>query len=100
MKHWLTRDINKLGRVNAYCLSSKVIQSSVFSEKIMTAVFWDHSGVLIVGFLFLGDAITAKCYCGTLERLVQATGPKMPGFLRRGVVILPGNARPLTANDT
>jgi hypothetical protein len=66
----------------------------------MTAVFWDHKGMLFVDFLFRGDAVTAERYCGTLESLLQATGIKMPGFLRQSIVILPGNATPLSASGT
>ena len=50
--------------------------------------------------IFRGDGVTAECYCGTLLRLRQATGLKVPGFLRQGVVILGGDATPRTARYT
>ena len=66
----------------------------------MAAIFWDHRGVLVADFLLHGEAVTAERYCGALGRLQRATCLKMPGFLRQGVVILPGDATPLTASDT
>jgi hypothetical protein len=55
--------------------------------------------MLVVDFLFRGDTVIAERYCVTLERLLHVTGLKIPGFLRQGIVILPGSATPLSARE-
>jgi hypothetical protein len=43
------------------------------AQKTKANVFWDHKGVLIVDFLDCDTTGPTEHYCGTLERLRQAT---------------------------
>jgi hypothetical protein len=99
MKHWLTRDIKRTPDVETLTVFQARYFRAASSVRRLTAVFWDYRGILVVDFLFRGDAVTAECYCGTLERLLKATVLKMPWFLRQGIVILPANTTPLFASD-
>ncbi|GFO31517.1 histone-lysine N-methyltransferase SETMAR [Plakobranchus ocellatus] len=70
------------------------------AAKVMTTVFWDAKGVILLDILPQGQYINAARYCSTLDRLKEAIRRKRPGLLRRGVVLQHDNATPHSANLT
>jgi hypothetical protein len=66
----------------------------------MATVFRDHKTALVVDFIYCFTTVTAKNYCGTLEKTRQTIRCKWPGLLRQGVIIVNANAKPLSANRT
>jgi len=55
-------------------------KAKLLVRKNMATVFWGNIGVLLVYVLDFGDAVTALCYCVTLEMLWQAFCHKKPGW--------------------
>lgn len=68
--------------------------------KVMTTVFWDRKGVLLVDFMPPGTTINADRYCETLRKLRRAIQNRRRGMLSKGVNILHDNARPHVARQT
>jgi hypothetical protein len=70
--------------------------------KVMTTVFWDVHGVLLVDFPPPSSTINAAAYQATLKRLKEAIQCKRPGLLTKGlgVLLLRDNARPHNAATT
>jgi hypothetical protein len=75
------------------------IQISISVTKIMTSVFWDRKGILLVDFIPPGETINAAAYCNSLTRLQRAIQNK-----RRerscGVCLVHDNVRPHSAHVT
>lgn len=73
----------------------KTVQSV---KKIMTSVFWNKKGILLIDFLPQGQTIKGACYCETLKKLCLAIKNKrreMSAFLE-----FYDNAHPHTARLT
>jgi len=79
---------------------SDQVQSCVPASKVMSTVFWDMRGVLLVEFQEHSRTVNASSYCSLLERLKTAIRTKRKGLLTQGVILLHGNARPHTAHLT
>jgi hypothetical protein len=56
--------------LHAHFPTKKKFKTSTLTKKIMTNVFWDRKGVLLVDFMPHGTTINAAAYCETLERHV------------------------------
>jgi len=69
-------------------------------RKIMSTVFWDREGVLLVDFLESGSTINYERYCETLKRLRRAIQNKRRGKLCSKVLFFHDNAHPHTTNGT
>jgi histone-lysine N-methyltransferase SETMAR len=80
--------------------TKKKFKTSTSTKKIMTPVFWDRKGVLLVDFMPHGTTINAAAYCETLKRLRRAIQNRRRGMLTCGVTLLHDNARPHTARPT
>lgn len=61
--------------------------------KVMTTIFWDSCGVIVIEYLARGQTTNADRYCATL-RLREAIRCKRLGMLSEGVI------RPHTAQTT
>jgi acyl-CoA thioesterase len=46
----------------------KKFKETFSARKLMSAVFWDRKGVLMVEFMQQGTTITAEVYCETLKK--------------------------------
>lgn len=75
----------------------KVVSSA---GKIMTTVFWDCEGVLLVCFQKHGETVNATSYCAVLRELRDSIRRKRPTLLTDGVLLLHDNARPHVARAT
>ncbi|GFN80878.1 histone-lysine N-methyltransferase SETMAR [Plakobranchus ocellatus] len=69
----------------------KVQQSAT---KVMSTVFWDSRGMILLDILPKGESANADRYCEILDRLRHAVRRKRPGLLRSGVVLQHDNAHP------
>ena len=63
----------------------KVVPSA---SKVMTTVFWDMRGVLLVEFQEHGRTVNVSSYCSLLERLKTVIRTKRKGLLTQGVILL------------
>ncbi|GFR72959.1 histone-lysine N-methyltransferase SETMAR [Elysia marginata] len=70
------------------------------AAKVMTIVFWDAKGVILLDILQQGQFINVVLYCSTLDRLRDAIRRKKPGLLRMGFVLQHDTATPDSANLT
>ncbi|GFO05091.1 histone-lysine N-methyltransferase SETMAR [Plakobranchus ocellatus] len=77
---------------------TKKVQSPASATKVMTTVFWDSRGMIILDILPKGESVNADQYCETLDRLRHAVRRKRPGLLRSGVVLQHDNATPTRQN--
>jgi hypothetical protein len=75
-------------------------KQTLSTRKIMTTVFWDRKGVLLVEIMPQGTTINAESYCATLGRLRYAIQNRRRGLLSSGVVLMHDNARPHAAART
>jgi hypothetical protein len=73
----------------------KKIKETLSTKKLMTTVFCDRKGVLMMEFMQQGTTITSEVYCETLKRNCVRRG-----MLTFGVVLLRDHARPHTAACT
>lgn len=87
------------GHTNSPCKPKKARQT-FSTRKVMTTVFWDAEGVLLVEFMERGTTITSDVYCETLKKLKRAIQNKRRGKLSCGVVLFHDNARPHSARKT
>ncbi|XP_076461720.1 histone-lysine N-methyltransferase SETMAR-like [Babylonia areolata] len=62
------------------------------AAKVMLTVFWDQSGVVMMGFLTKGTTITWTCNDSFLQKLRQSSKPERRGMLTKGVRLLQDNA--------
>jgi hypothetical protein len=68
-------------------------KQNLSARKLVTAVFWDRKGVLMMGFMQQGTTITSKVYCEALKILRRLTQKKKSlGMLISGVALLHDNA--------
>jgi len=67
------------------------------ADKVVTTVFWDFKGILLIGFLHERRTVDAAYYCQVLDKAKLAYQSKRHGFLNRRVLLLHDNARPHTA---
>jgi hypothetical protein len=79
---------------------SKKFKQTLSTRKLMTTVFWDREGALMVEFMQQGTTITSELYCKTLKKLLRATQKKRCGMLAYGVVLLHDYAHPHSAPGT
>ena len=79
---------------------SKKFKMGISAGKVMSVVFWDHKGVLLVDFMEKSTTINAVSNCATLEMLWAAIKWQCPGLLTAGVLLLHNNARLLVATAT
>ncbi|GFX57067.1 uncharacterized protein TNCV_2963471 [Trichonephila clavipes] len=51
---------------------AKKCKTSISAKEIMTSVFWDRQGILLLEFMPPGMTINAAAYCQTMKRLRRA----------------------------
>ncbi|GFR96265.1 histone-lysine N-methyltransferase SETMAR [Elysia marginata] len=96
-KSWCTPehsvDKTQLHAMEAPVLSchKKVVQSAI---KVMTTVFWDSLGMILLDILPKGESVNVDRHCEALDWLRQGVGHKRPGLLRSGVLLQHSNATP------
>jgi histone-lysine N-methyltransferase SETMAR len=91
-KQWMHTHSPKMPKnLNKRCLPA---------SKLMTTVFWDRKGVLMMKFMQRGTTVTSEVYCKTLKQLPRAIQNKRRGMLTCGTVQLRDNARPHTTTHT
>ena len=81
-------------------VSSSIPLCLIQANTVMTTVFWDQKGVLLVGFMTTVTTVNADRYCETLTKLRRAIQNRRRGMLSKGVSILHDNARPNAALQT
>jgi hypothetical protein len=52
---------------HTFTKQAEKFKPSLFAIKLMTSVFWDRKGVLMVEFMQQGTTITSEVYCETLK---------------------------------
>jgi histone-lysine N-methyltransferase SETMAR len=65
--------------------------------KVLTTIFWDWKGVLLVDFLHEHRTVNAAYHCQLLDNVKAAYKNKRHGQPIRNVILLHNNARPHTA---
>ena len=60
--------------------------------KIMTTIFWDTDGILLIDYLEQNTKITGQYYANLIRQLHDSVKQKRRGKLRRGVLLLHDNA--------
>jgi hypothetical protein len=65
--------------------------------KVLTTIFWDWKGVLLVDFLHKCRTVNGAYYCQLLDNVKAAYKTKRHGKPIRNVVLLHDNAQPHTA---
>lgn len=60
--------------------------------KVMSTVFWDREGILLIEFMVKGHTITGMSYKKTIENLRQAVLEKRAGGEKRRILLLHDNA--------
>ncbi|GFU69757.1 histone-lysine N-methyltransferase SETMAR [Trichonephila clavipes] len=75
-------------------------KQTLLVRKVMSTMFWDRKGILLIDFLPRGETVNADRYCETLRKLRRAIQNKRSGMLTAGVVLLHDNARPHMARRT
>jgi hypothetical protein len=72
----------------------KKFKMGISTGRVMSSVFWDHKGILLVDFMEKSAAVNVVSNCATLEMLWAAINWQRPGLLTAGVLLLHNNARP------
>ncbi|GFW19901.1 histone-lysine N-methyltransferase SETMAR [Trichonephila clavipes] len=72
-------------------------KQTLSKRKIMTTVFWDRRGFLLVEFMPRGTTINSGANCATLRKLRRVLQHKRRGMLSKGVLLLHDNSRPHTS---
>jgi len=72
-KHW----------TEAGCSAPKKTRSVPSAGKVMASVFWDAEGILFIGYLEKGKAITGEYPSSLLTRLVETIREKRPGLQKK-----------------
>ena len=72
--------------------SAQEVPHSTVGWKVMTIIFWDCKGVLLVGYIPQKTIMTGSYYGEVLTNLRQAVKEKRRGILTRGLLLLHGNA--------
>lgn len=70
----------------------KKFKQTFSTQKLVTRVFCDCFGVLLVEFMEPGTTIMSAVYCEALNRLRRAIVNKRHGALTSGIVLLHDNA--------
>ncbi|UYV73469.1 hypothetical protein LAZ67_10003549 [Cordylochernes scorpioides] len=78
----------------------KKAKVTISAGKVMSIVFWDCKGVLLVDYLPPNTTVNAARYCKVLTKLRAAIKRKRPGLLSRKVLLVHDNARPHAARTT
>ena len=81
-KQWLTRGSS--GPIK--------FKSERSVKKVMTTVFWDSKGVVLVDFLEGKQTVTGAYYVEVLRKLRAKLAEKRPGKLHRGILFHHDNA--------
>ncbi|KAJ4431847.1 hypothetical protein ANN_20453 [Periplaneta americana] len=56
----------------------RIFKQTLSTQKVMTTVFWDRKGVLLLDFMPKGTTINANRYCETLRKIRRAIQSKSP----------------------
>jgi histone-lysine N-methyltransferase SETMAR len=83
------------GYTHVHPESRRSLNKNLPARKLMTAVFWDRKGVLMVKFLQQGTKITSEVYFEILKNCIGRFG-----ILASCVVLLHDHARPHRAART
>ena len=75
-------------------------KKTLTQKKLMTSIFWDRKGVLLIDYMKPGTTINSDRYRETLTKLRKAIKTKRVGLLTASVVLLHENARPHSAGET
>jgi histone-lysine N-methyltransferase SETMAR len=70
------------------------------ARKLISTVFWDRKGVLMVEFMQQGTTIMLQVYRETIKKLHAAIQNKRRGMLTSDIVLFHDNTRPHTAART
>jgi len=65
--------------------------------KVLTTIFWDWKGVLLIDFLHEHHTVNAAYYCQLLDNVKATYKTKRRGQPIRNVILLHDNAWPHTA---
>ena len=60
--------------------------------KVMTFVFWDAKGILMIDYLWTSWTINREYYANLLRQLQREIKSKQPGMLTKSVLFLQDNA--------
>ena len=77
----------------AWVSEAKEVQEATSAGKMMTTVFWDAKGVIMLNFLPKKSTITGAYYANLLDQLRTAIRGKRRGKLSKGVLLRQDNAR-------
>ena len=93
MRHWFITLIKsrKCKACNGSPLAHPLARVSS-AGKVMTSVFWDSQGVIMIDYLEQGRTINGAYHAAELRRLCQEIGRKRRGKLTRGVLLLEDNS--------
>jgi histone-lysine N-methyltransferase SETMAR len=72
-------------------------ETRLSAGKVLTTIFWDWKGVLLVDFLHERHTVNAAYYCQLLDNVKAAYKTKRRGQPIRNVILLHDNGRPHTA---
>jgi len=78
----------------------KKFKTSTSSGKLMTTVFWDMYGVLLLHFSPPNETVNSAAYQATLKKLKRAVQSKKPQMSYKRVLLLHDNVQPHTAHVT
>lgn len=78
----------------------KKFKQTQSAGKVMTTVFWDRKGLLLIDFLPHGKTVNSDRYCNTLRKLRRVIQNRRRGRLSSGVRLLHDNARPHVSRQT
>jgi len=70
----------------------KKFKTSTSSGKLMTTVFWDMNGVLLLHFSPPNETVNSAAYQATLNKLKRAVQRKRPQMSDKRVLLLHNNA--------
>ena len=68
---------------------AKTVQSA---GKVMTSVFWDYKGILLIDSLQKGKTINSEYYCNLLDQLNLKIREKRPGLQQKKNIFHQDNA--------
>ncbi len=74
-----------------------MVRTQPSAAKIMTTIFWNSSGVLLIDYLPHHTTINGQYYAALMDRLRESIKEKRRGKLRKGILLLHDNAPVHTA---
>ena len=80
------------GGIAAHLASPQKIPSAKIRWKILTSIFWDQDGILLINYLPKGQTINAEYYSFLLVQLKDILKEKRRGKFTKGVLFLHDNA--------